>query len=470
MEFERREKEQFRRRFLAINAVSFALVLLFGGSAGYLYLYGKSDARRISDAIRSLNEKQAREATEDIGADVRDKLLQSTYFVIIRDSVGREMVAGAASPVAPHTLATTARTAQMGQKLDPGAKMLVRAPGPQARSFEVVEAREHPGYDAFERFIAQDPTYAAVARQCAECLHQARAYNVGILRVDGATPLSPILDIARREDLLELRAGLPIALAAYPMENIAGGNVQALWATPTFGRGVITGITDMFSLPAPPTRRRSIRNNVPAGRGGGPIVGANGRLLAIADVPLTSAVRAPNLSTTSYAERADLLLDLISGVADSTVDSERVYWSKQIENLKQGFDFIVPEILNALRPNREDTPLLLSQQKFPLAAADQVRVMDNTGRQVLRRQKHHAIRLLAETHYAIIAYAEGGAPLELYLMAGGKIAEKDDRQGIWYPNTSYTSAHDTEADVFVLGEDADVTYNLLYYVWKPPAS
>src|SRR6185295_2328623 len=150
--------------------------------------------------------------------------------------------------------------------LKPGEKMLVRAPGTDGRTWEVVAHKIHPSYEPLDEFLTKDPLMVQSTRTGSDpnglrMLSAGNGYDVAFLRVEGP-PLSPILELATPEEVLKLRAGDPLAYAGYPQENIAGSEMQALGPTPQVRTGFVTAITDLFALPTEPSQRRLVHHNM----------------------------------------------------------------------------------------------------------------------------------------------------------------------------------------------------------------
>jgi hypothetical protein len=471
-----------RARRYAIAGVLLA-ILAGGGAAGILY-FGHSEGARLSKAVADVAEDQKRVAAQTISADVRDRLLQAAYLVGTTNAQGRSRPAGSASPIGPDLLATNAHIVQDFLDLKPGERMFVRAPGATGKIYQVIEARKHPGYDAFMDYIRNDPIYVTTSSNCPTCplpdsLSASLSYDVGTLRVAPGSDLSPILEVASREDLAKLGPGFPLALAGYPTEAISGAEVQPLSATPNLSIGMITAITDMFNLPGEAAHRFLIRHNLPitGGSSGSPMVGPSGKIVAFnnAESALhvsTSIVwtgRIPSAALINYAQRADLILDLLADSGSCQLDQERTYWAKQTESFKRGFDVVVPAILAHLKTKDGMTAELASQAKFTLGSGDQIKLRNTKGEEVPARQHKQMVKVDAGKPYVFIGYAEGAAKISLYLFVGDKLVAKDEGDD-WHPFISYTPAQDGTIEIDVLGPDKDLTYTFLQYSWTGPPS
>jgi hypothetical protein len=468
------------KRANRLAAVAAVIAILGVGAAGGFTYWNRLESTRLDRAFTELSDAQKRTVTENIPSALTEKLMAAAYVVVLRFASGQETADGTASPIAADTLATNAHIVELFEKLTPGEKMFVRAPGPNGKTYEVIETKRHPGYKAFNTFLSSDPIYVTSSKSCPKCfpdvLSGSLSYDVGILKVAPNSNLSPILEIATPAELADLKTGTPLAMAGYPVENIQGYEVQTLGATPNLSLGIVTAMTDMFNLPAEPGMRRLIHHNLPitGGSSGSPMLAPNGKLVALNNAmnALTGnrGSRIPNAALINYAQRADQLLDLLSGRADQQLAEDRVYWATQTANFKRGFDFLVQQILVEMKPSDGATATMVSQNKFTLDAADQVKNRDSNGKEIVRRPKKIIVPLKGGQDNVLIAYAQESAAIKMFVMVDGKIVIKDDRDQVWYPNVSYKPASDVQAEVYVVGDDADVNYTLLQYNWTAPPS
>jgi V8-like Glu-specific endopeptidase len=466
-----------RARRLAMAGVAVAVILALG--TGAFMLLSRNEGQRLEAAMARLQQAQAAAAAESISAPVRDKLLQAAHVVIVQFASGQVTAQGSASPIAPDLLVTNAHVAELREKLGPGDKLMVRSPGANGKVYEITEIKLHPGYRAFTKFLTEDPIFVTSVKDCATCfptlLKGSLSYDVALMRVAPGSNLGPVLELASEQELQSLRAGMPVALAGYPLENIRGSEMQSLGATPNFRSGVISAMTDMFNLPGEIPQQRLMHHNIPVtgGNSGSPMIAANGKLVALLNSGNVFAAqgggRMPNAAVINYGQRADLVHELLKGTAEANLAAERAYWAKQTAAFKRGFDLIVPQLLSEIKPKSGGNATPVNQSKYTLTKGDSFKAKDNQGKDVARRQRIHSVSMKANVPGAFIVYAQERAPIQLYLVIDGQIVSQNDR-GIWFPHLSYSYDKDVTADVYVVSPDQDVNYTLMQYSWDPPRS
>jgi hypothetical protein len=356
--------------------------------------------------------------------------------------------------------------------------MYVRAPGHGGAVHEVIEVRNHPGYDAFQEFERKDPIFVAGTSECVTCLPNALSncptYDVATLRVAPEAHLSPVLEIANRADLLKMAPGFPLAAAGYPMEKIQGAEVQVLAPTPTLSVGIVTSMTDMFFVPSEPNRQTLIHHNLPiaGGSSGSPMIGPGGKLVGFANagnmyfVPkeIVSSGRIPSAALLNYGQRADLVLDMLDRSDQTKLEADKAYWTKMTEAFKRGIDVIVPIIVEERKPNKEMKAELVSREKYTMDAADKITLKDAKGNDVPLRRQRITVNVTAGRQYLFVGYAENREELHLYVYVDGKVVDKDTSHH-WFPFINYAAQESKTVVITLATADKNVNYTLFQYVY-----
>lgn len=464
------------RRDVGVGLGLLGLVVL--GAGGWVYSDWSSRKQldqRFSQLAKHQEESdkdRSRDSAARISDEAQARLARSVYLVILRDEVGREFASGTAWPVGKNLLATNAHITELRTKLKTGETMVVRSPGLNGRTYEVKEHVTHPGYHAFPDYInGRDPVFISTYHGRFRPLSESLAYDVGLLRVEENLPAGDILEIAPTKDLKALTLGVPLASAGYPTESITGSEVQTQGATPELHFGNISALTDYFSLPADSAQAHLIHHTIgtTGGSSGSPIIGTGGRVVALVNAGNflfdANGNRIPNAALINYAQRADILADLIAGRADAALAQDREYWDKQLAGFKRGIDVVIPLILDKEKPSAGAKPVVVVDEKSMLGPTNMR--SDPRGKS---RIKEHVLTLKRGVRYVIVAYAERATPIKLY------IADKDNNilaqevGDIWYPYVAYTPSQDGEIYAYVSGPDSDTNYVFLLYRWESPAS
>ncbi len=268
-----------------------------------------------------------------------------------------------------------------------------------------------------------------------------------------------------------MKAGTAVGVAGYPLEKIRGGEMQGTVATPNLRTGMVSSVTDMFFLPGDDAHRRLVTHNVAitGGNSGSPMVGSDGKLLALVNagniVASAEGGRTPSGAVINYAQRADLLRDLLEGRADAALEEDRKYWNTQTASFARGSEYLIPNIIEQLKA-RGVKPEVAAEFKGKLTKAEQFTGKDKDGKEVQRRQKIYSITGKANTGGIVIAYARNRTAVQLYLVVDGKIVLQDERE-VFLPYMLYPNIEkDLTAEVYVVGGDTDADFDLVHYTWS----
>ena len=309
-------------RWTHVLGVVVALVIL-GGAFAYWKLSG---------------EVQPIYANAGTGADFSSliaKYQKSVFLVDEVDAGGNSQTGATAWVVAlPDGRKAFATNAHVGGLLADARKnhyrLLVRSPEAAHREYEIVDAIIHPAYAAFEAMLAE-----ADKRASAGMIREvglSPAYDVAILIPDKQDGLPPALPLASDKSLSTLHAGEPIAFIGYPAENLVSFDTNA--PTPTSQVGIITSVRNFF-LTEEGGPAQLIEHSLPSagGASGSPIFDQNGEVIALLSGGnnITSKDgRIPNAALVNFAQRVDLLRDLVENKAKDQLDADKRMWAEGV--------------------------------------------------------------------------------------------------------------------------------------------
>ncbi len=490
---------QIRHLAIAGGALAVILILAVGGSMIATYLHEKEVAATVASLSRDQQKAQADMARIDAAAaasidqSVIDKLVRATFLVFQQDAKGRQFAMGTAWVIGPNVLATNAHISTDCADLKPddqplitkeliecntykpGEKLFVRQPGVGGKTYEVTGHSFDPGYVAFPKFaLAQDPTIASFGGGQPIELGEIDGYDVGLLRVSENLPPGLALQVASPDELLALKAGMPIASAGYPAEGIFNSDVLPLGAVPQVHYGNISALTDFFFLPTDPAHSQLVQHSVPitGGASGSPIVNASGHIVAVVSSGNFTAgvgdlTRTPSAVQINYAQRADLVTQLLNDQSKTDLKAEKAYWTQQMANFQHGIDLIGAWVLQQAKPDPKATALLVSQTDDKLQSSDLSVDPVTKKRQRIKVEK---VNLSAGVHYLIFVYGADETELQIYLKDANNDTDADNTNSQWYPSVSYTPTAAGAWSLVVVGPDQDSSFTMKVYSWQSTSS
>ncbi len=274
------------------------------------------------------------------GLHASDAMLQraapSVYRTLVREDDGSEHGGATAFVVAPGTLATNVHVADRFERLGAGTKMLVRSGGADPQTHEVLSVVLHPGEQQFEEL------WKAHRRRTGEQGPSGRtagACDVALLRVAEDADLGPALPLANDGVLMRLRPGQPVAYIGYPSENLLFGGSRIQAPVPQVQRGNITALTSVLGEPGSFEESLLVQHSCPGagGASGSPVLDAAGRVVAILNAGnhwhFGMGGRTPSAALVSFAQRIDLLRELLDGTAADRQPARTDSWRVRLEEL-----------------------------------------------------------------------------------------------------------------------------------------
>jgi V8-like Glu-specific endopeptidase len=187
-------------------------------------------------------------------------------------------------------------------KEDPKAVFYIAINQRPDKRLRVAAYRAHPQYDKTEtRFDGR----TAIS-----------AFDLGVIRTTEPAPTH--FKLASRSQLQALRTGSRIAYLGYPMESLAGANIDTQMPIATMQSGIVTSLSDNFLGDSGFENNRLVRHNLPSagGASGSPIFtpdgsvvaihwGGNSRRMLVATSDGVAKIRQGSAAQVNFAERID---------------------------------------------------------------------------------------------------------------------------------------------------------------------
>ncbi|SDR23613.1 Trypsin-like peptidase domain-containing protein [Rhizobiales bacterium GAS191] len=437
--------------------------------------FAASQTAFLAYQVDAVNGAQKQAAGNLISGEQRERLNRAVFAVVLKDSNGRERLLGTAWPVRPTLLATNAHVAKDMEKLDKGDTLLVRPPGGGAEEYPVVSTVVHPGFDALQKFERSDPFYVPTFGKAGITLLGigVPGYDVALLRIETELKPDVILPLASTAEIEAMAPGDPVATSGYPYENVMGQEVQPLGRTPEIQIGNVTALTDFFFLPTDPAHSRLVHHNMPTagGASGSPIIDRFGKVVAVHNAGnLYSTATGDRLSRIqiNYAQRADMVADLVADQAAARTKADEAYWAAQTSGFKRGFDAVIPVLLRDDRPQgATGEPATSFESKEALNSTEGL-PQTNAKAPKMRGKTFH-FSLKAGSRHLFIVYAQDMAPvgLALQIKDGRVIAGSSDvkSNNLWYQRITFAPAGNVDVDVLISSLDQDTSYTFRDYEW-----
>jgi len=446
-------RRRLKRKVVTNRVVLVATLLLVIGAIVAIFFVGthsRRDRTRISDVERRLEStrlevttlsKQERERIAEVLKQLRDedpirrfrsliaRVEPSIYLVMVEVKKGTHAAVGTAWVVGKGLLATNAHVAEVFEKLKPGQKYVVRSSSAVPRDFEVKSVVIHPGFHRFEQAVADhhplDPTSGDQASFIPAC-------DVGLLRVAEDADLGSPLEIATPAELHGLEAGEGVAFVGYPLEGVTLRDVTR--PQPTSQIGHITSLTDVFNGKTIPALRLLVRHNLPltGGVSGSPLFNRSGKVVAVISAgsfhvisdPLTGLPRrVPTFVGINFAQRADLLDELLHGRAAAAQAARDKEWRTELTRFKSGRKTRA-EIVDALKRYFETH---VRSRGGRIKSVEEV--LERRGhikKPDLKNGVAFQVDVAATGYYLITAIADQVKDIDMAVFRGTRVIAKDE--------------------------------------------
>jgi len=378
---------------------------ILGGAVALLLLIGLFAYWELSDSIQPIY------ATAGSGTDFSAIIAkyQKSVFLVDEVDAGGGSHGGATAWVVqlPDGTKAFATNAHVGEILadarQKGFRMVVRSPVAPYAEFEIKDALIHPAFAAFNATVAE--AYKKASTGALREVQLSPAYDVALLIPDRQDGIPDALPLAKDVTLKALHAGQAIAFIGYPAENLVAFDARA--PNPTSQVGIITSLRTFF-LTADGGPTQLIEDSLPSagGASGSPIFDSNGNVVALlsgGNNISSKDGRIPNAALVNFAQRVDLLVELMNGRAAANLDGNRRMWTDAIARWSRP-----PEAIAAVyaKSFEETEGKLTSFAKDGQTGAPDA-LFDKRSAQT------YDFDLLADTRYLVTAYTPSKKPIRV---------------------------------------------------------
>ncbi|MCB1477294.1 MAG: trypsin-like peptidase domain-containing protein [Tepidamorphaceae bacterium] len=399
--------------------------------------------------------------TLDFSDATLQRLEQAAYLVVLRDGNGGESAIGTAWPVAANKLVTNAHVAELFDKIDRNKEhLLVRSPGSDPKSYDVGSIRIHSGYKDFSGYVDRQSLGTEGFRSTYTEASRPSAFDVALLIVDPEVTLSPVLELAEKPELAKAGPGSKLAFAGYPLRCVDGSNTEQIAPTPSVQQGAVSSITDYFLFPpASVDEGLLVQHSVPAtgGASGGPLIGLDGKVIAVLsggtvidtggkegeDNPCRMS---PSAVMVNYAQRADLVAELLAQSDEEAIRQRHAYWETQVAKFANHYAYLKRQVVADAEKAASKTfdVVMEDERSEPVAAAGNKISFDvEEGRE-----------------YAVLVYNRNKGNMFVDLKIDGKSVAQNGNG--WMPALRATAPVSGKAELTIYATGGkQIDYNLM---------
>lgn len=355
--------------------------------------------------------------------------------------------------------------------------------GPNGDKIKIAKVESHPGYATFKDY---KQTLGRQTGDTFKPLDVINEYDVGIITPAEPLPAGPdgkvaVLERAAQNYVEGLEPGAAVASVGFPIEGMAASSVVTE-APGALRFGNISALTDVFMCKAEPEDLLLIQHSVPVtgGVSGSPLIDSSGMVIGIVNGGNTATVlkaagedekvRIPSAALINFAQRVDLLEDMLSGAVDQELAADQSYWKEAAQRFASYFE------------GANEAFVALAAERYGVSGVEKKEFAKGT----LKPRKPGAMSFVSAMHsmvlepghlYGFIADAESGVRIALNVKKQGTTEflrdKKDPRQTSvpeLAPTAWVTVQEPTPVEIGVLAMTAQpADYTIYVYDWTNPA-
>jgi len=403
-----------------------------------------------------------KELATTVTPEVLEKTRDSVYLVIVRDGAGNEVGAATAWVVGEGVMATNAHVGSIFHELAPGMQLLVRSPKRPYLTHQVTSVDIHPGYTAFDAAVAEyEPVVLGLYGQL-NSPSLVPAYDVALMYVDKPEVLGAPLALAPADELQKLLPGMAVAYVGYPSEQLSVTDAIRAPNPVIQSGGTLVGITDYFNVRREDDVNHLVQHNLGAtgGASGSPIINAKGEVVAVlsgGNIIITPEGRAPSAVGINFAQRADLVQELLDGVADEKIVGYQRIWAEGLA-LFENFRSALPKVF-------------LSDLKGWVGTEAEPAVVDSKDDDKVGPLKEDwGVKATIYEYdikagkYGFYAIADGEQDINIAVVKDGEVLVINNEPD-WHPIVGTEFKEDAKVQVVVYGNDEGVIYDYRGFAW-----
>ncbi len=275
--------------------------------------------------------------------------IASTYLVLNQDPNANESPEATAW-VVDHDkgiLATNGHVADIFNQIakdQPTHKLVVRSADNPPRTFVIKSVLIHPGFFASTALWQKFHPARRTGETSGEAIAQPGPFcDVALMYVDKPDGLGPSLPLADAPTVAGLRAGSPVGSVGYPMEGLSLGGVNVTRPMPVVHQAYVSAMTDYFGASQVEDSERLLMEDavpIAGGASGSAMLNPAGQIVAVVSAgnfigSTQSGARIGSSAQLNFAQRADLVRELLDGHVDEIQAARTKLWEQDLARYYQ---------------------------------------------------------------------------------------------------------------------------------------